>query len=137
NDSWLTISSGGTGTGNGTVTYAVAANTGTSPRTGTLTVGGVIVTVTQAGAAASCTYSISPTSTTVTNQAITKSVTVAATAGCSWTAVSNVSWITITGGASGTGNGTVTYSVAAYIGTQIRVGTMTIAGKTFTIYQTP
>ncbi len=31
---------------------------------------------------------------------------------CSWTAVPNVAWITVTGGASGTGNGTIVFSVA-------------------------
>ncbi len=30
-----------------------------------------------------------------------------------WTAISNAAWLTITAGASGTGNGTVTYNVAA------------------------
>jgi hypothetical protein len=52
---------------------------------------------------------------------------------CNWTAVSNVSWITITSGASGTGSGTVTYSVAST--TSSRTGTMTIAGLTFTVKQ--
>jgi hypothetical protein len=34
-------------------------------------------------------------------------VTVTAGTGCGWTGVSNASWITVTGGASGSGNGTV------------------------------
>ena len=41
------------------------------------------------------------------------SVTVTAGAGCAWTATSNAAWISITAGGSGTGNGTVSYSVAA------------------------
>jgi len=54
-----------------------------------------------------------------------------------WTAVSNVSWITITAGSNGTGSGTVSYSVAPYGGPpKNRTGTMTIAGKTFTVKQT-
>ena len=52
---------------------------------------------------------------------------------CNWTAVSNASWITITSPASGNGNGTVTYSVART--TTRRSGTMTIAGRTFTVTQ--
>jgi hypothetical protein len=40
----------------------------------------------------------------------------------------------VTGGASGTGGGTVTYSVAANSGAT-RVGTLTIAGITYTVTQ--
>ncbi len=54
--------------------------------------------------------------------------------GCGWTAVSNAAWITITSGASGTGNGTVAYTVAADSG-DLRVGTITITGQTFTVTQ--
>ncbi len=57
-----------------------------------------------------------------------------AKAGCAWTAVSNVPWITITSGRSGTGNGTVQYSVASNTG-GVRTGTITIAGQTFTVIQ--
>jgi len=56
------------------------------------------------------------------------------TSPCSWTATSNAAWITITGGSSGTGNGTVTYNVAANTGA-VRTGTITIAGQTFTVIQ--
>jgi hypothetical protein len=63
-------------------------------------------------------------------------VAVTAGAGCTWTAVSNVSWITITAGASGSGGGTVSYSVAPYGGPpKNRTGTMTIAGLTFSVKQ--
>jgi Putative binding domain, N-terminal len=57
--------------------------------------------------------------------------------GCTWTAVSNVSWVTVTVGSSGTGNGTVNYSVGPYGGPpKKRAGTMTIAEQTFTVNQT-
>jgi serine protease len=82
-----------------------------------------------------CTYSISPTSASYAAVGGTGSVSVTAGAGCNWTAVSNATFITITGGASGTGNGTVSYSVAANAGTTSRTGTMTIAGQTFTVTQ--
>ena len=63
-------------------------------------------------------------------------VNVTAPAGCAWTATSTASWITITGGAAGSGAGTVSYSVAPYTGRpRKRSGTMTIAGRTFTIRQ--
>jgi hypothetical protein len=55
-------------------------------------------------------------------------------AACGWTASSNASWITVTSGASGTGNGTVTYSYTANDGKD-RKGTLTVAGRTFTLDQ--
>ena len=62
------------------------------------------------------------------------SIGVTATSGCSWNVSSNASWINITSGSSGTGNGTVSYSVSGNTGSS-RTGTITIAGKTFTVTQ--
>jgi len=61
------------------------------------------------------------------------SVDVITVASCDWTAVSNNSFIQITSGSSGSGNGTVTFTVDA-AGAN-RTGTMTVAGKTFTVNQ--
>jgi len=61
-------------------------------------------------------------------------VSVTAPAGCAWTAGSNVSFVTITSGSSGNGNGSVGYSVAANSGAA-RSGSMTIAGQVVTISQ--
>ena len=82
-----------------------------------------------------CIYSISPTTLAAAYGGVSGQ-TVAVTAGdnCTWTAVSNSTWITVTSGASGTGSGTVTYNVATNTGTA-RTGTMTIAGQTFTVTQ--
>jgi uncharacterized repeat protein (TIGR01451 family) len=55
--------------------------------------------------------------------------------GCGWTAVSNAPWITITSGSLGNGNGTVQYQVAINSTGSPRMGTMTIAGATFTVNQ--
>jgi hypothetical protein len=49
--------------------------------------------------------------------------------------VSNDAWITITGGASGAGPGTVTYNVAANATGASRTGTITIADQTFSVTQ--
>jgi hypothetical protein len=62
-------------------------------------------------------------------------VTVTTSAGCNWTAASNNSFITITSGASGSGGGTVNYSVAANTGSLSRNGSMTIAGLNFSVSQ--
>ena len=62
------------------------------------------------------------------------SVQVNAAAGSAWVAISNDAWITITSGASGSGSGAVTFSVAAN-GGGARSGTINIGGETFTINQ--
>ena len=63
-------------------------------------------------------------------------VVVAALAGCSWTAVSNADWITITSGAAGSGAGTVLYSVARnQESKKVRTGTISVAGLSFTVNQ--
>ena len=83
-----------------------------------------------------CTYSIAPARETYGADGGTGAVTVTAGAGCPWTADSNATWITITGGATGSGNGTVNYSVAAYAGKpKNRNGSMTVAGQSFSIKQ--
>ncbi len=55
-------------------------------------------------------------------------------AGCNWTANSNANWITVTSGASGTGNGAVGFIVPPNLG-DARTGTITVAGHTFTVTQ--
>jgi Putative binding domain, N-terminal len=54
---------------------------------------------------------------------------------CGWTARSNVSWLTITSGSDGSGDGTVSFTVTANPSPSRRTGTLTIAGKTFTVSQ--
>jgi hypothetical protein len=85
--------------------------------------------------AAPCNYSLTSSSQQCDASGGTWNVNVNAPNGCSWTAASNASWITITSGASGSGNGTVYYSVSANSSTNSRSGTMTIAGQSFTITQ--
>jgi hypothetical protein len=82
-----------------------------------------------------CSFSLSSNSQNFSAAGGTSSVNVITATGCAWTAVSNDAFITITMGSSGSGNGTVNYSVAANAG-PARVGTMTIAGITFTVNQT-
>ncbi len=82
-----------------------------------------------------CSYAISPTSQNIISGGGADSVNVSSGGGCAWTAASNAAWITITSGASGSGNGQVAYSVAANNSATQRTGTMTIAGQTFTVTQ--
>ena len=131
NAGWLTVTGGASGSGNGTVGYSVQANTG-GARVGTLSIAGQTFTVNQD--ALSCDYSINPQSASVAATGGTGSVGVTAAAGCMWSASSNANWLTVTGGASGTGNGTVGYLVQANTG-GARAGTLSIAGQTFTVNQ--
>ncbi|NOT25579.1 MAG: BACON domain-containing protein [Acidobacteria bacterium] len=87
-------------------------------------------------ASVACTFVISPSKADFGINGGTAMVAVTAPAGCSWTAVSNVAWITIAGVSSTSGNGTVSYSVAVYTGRpKNRNATMTIAGQTFAVKQ--
>ena len=62
-------------------------------------------------------------------------VGVTSVAACGWIAESNASWLTITGGFSGTGNGSVSYSVTANFGSSIRSAAIVVGGRTFNVYQ--
>jgi Putative binding domain, N-terminal len=131
---WLTVTGGASGTGNGAVSFSAAANGTTSTRTATITVNGQVFTVTQAGTT-SCNYTLTPTSRAfVAGGGTNKTFTVTTTAGCGWTAVSSASWVTITAGASGTGNGTVRYNVAANT-SSARTATITVNGRVHTVTQ--
>ncbi len=86
-----------------------------------------------------CTYSIAPASATMAAGAGSGSVALTASNSvCGWTAAvtstANPQWLTITSGASGSGNGTVNYSVTANSGAS-RTGVLTIGNQTFTVRQ--
>jgi sugar lactone lactonase YvrE len=129
--SWITVSGSASGTGSGNATVVVAANAGAA-RTGTFSISGVSVQVSQT--AASCSYALAFGGQAFGLAGGTGSVGVIASSWCSWTASSPVSWVTLTGGATGTGNGTVTYQVAANSG-GAQTGSLTIAGLPFTVEQ--
>lgn len=126
--SWLETTS--TGTGSGTGSFTVAANTG-GPRSASISVNGQSFIVTQSSG---CAYTFVPASQTVPAAGGSFSIDVTATStGCAWTADTTDPWITgVSGGA--TGNGSVTYSVAANPGTA-RSGAVTIGGQSFTVSQ--
>ncbi len=135
NVGWVTITQGASGSGAGEVRYTVAPNTSAGSRAASLSVAGLTFSITQSGATPpACSYSISPASASIASGGGTGAVSISAGAGCAWTAASSVGWIRITSGASGSGNGTVNYTVDPNTG-EARAGTMTIAGRTFTVSQ--
>jgi Putative binding domain, N-terminal len=130
--SWITVTSGANGTGNGTVNFSATANTG-SARSGTLLIAGQTVSVTQP-APATCSYTVTPTSRSMPVGGGSSTFSVGTTSGCTWSAASQSGWITVTGGASGTGNGSVGFTAAANTGPS-RTGTINIAGIDVSVTQ--
>ncbi|HXV26942.1 MAG TPA: BACON domain-containing protein [Candidatus Paceibacterota bacterium] len=151
-----------TATGNGTAAYSVQANHG-GQRSGTLVIAGQTVVITQDGRPASpaptplppgptppppaptppptpppppaCSYAVQQSPQHFTYQGGNGGFSVSTSRhDCQWTAVSQAPWIAVTGGASGTGNGSVSYVVAGN-GGPARTGTIAVAGKTVTIQQ--
>ena len=130
NDSWITITSGSSGSGNGTVNYDVSANTG-GLRIGSMTIAGISFTVYQSDVNPNCDFMApQPSSRSVNVGGGSFSVTLngATQTNCTWSASSNVGWVTITSGGSGTGNGTVNYTVAANGTGVVRVAEITFSG---------
>jgi hypothetical protein len=132
NVDWIAVTSpsGGAGLGTNVVTYVVQANGGAS-RTGTIQVGPVRFTVNQPAGA--CIQTLNPMQ--VDLPATGGNGTVQVTSNCTWTAVSNDAWITITGGASANRDGTLSYSVQANPLAPSRSGTIRIGNQTFTVNQ--
>ena len=60
---------------------------------------------------------------------------VTAAGGCEWSAASNVAWLTLSAGALGAGNGSVSFNVAPNPTAQSRTGTLVVAGQTITVVQ--
>jgi hypothetical protein len=85
---------------------------------------------------ADCTFILSHSSDGIGTTSVLGSITVTpSSSNCSWTATSNVSWISITSVNNGTGSGTVAYQVSDNTSGSRRSGTITIGGQPFTITQ--
>ena len=122
---WIAVAGASSGLGSASVTLMVAPNTGAS-LSATILIGGASFTVTQPAAAA-CVYSLSPGGQAFGAAGGTGTINVAVSTGCPWSAASNASWIAITGGNSGNGNGSVSFQAAPNPGAA-RSGTVTVAG---------
>ena len=130
---WIVVTSGAASVGTGAVDMTVAANPG-GPRSGVVTVAGQSFTVNQASG---CAYTVSPETIAAPTGGTTAKVDVTAATGCTWTATSDASWITVTAGAAGSGPGQVDLAIAAHSGSSARTGTVMIAGRTVTVSQEP
>jgi hypothetical protein len=88
-----------------------------------------------------CTYALTPTQTTFPKTGgsgiVTVDVTGNSPAVCSWTAKSNASWIKITSGSTGTGDGSVGFTVAKNTTRKSRTGTISVGDQQVKITQNP
>jgi len=139
NRDWLIITQNDSGVGSiAEIEYSVSPNYSNSNRNGTINVGGQIHTVSQAGVNCSIS-SINPTTASVSASGGTGTISFSNSNNtCSWTAVSDSSWLNITQGSSGTGeNGTLTYTVQANPLTFSRIGKITLNSSEILITQEP
>ena len=128
---WLTVAPA-TGTGPGVVGFTAAANPSAAPRSAVLVIAGLSFGVTQAGSG--CTFTLSPTSQSISSAGGDGLFSVQTEAGCSWTASTDQGWIVLTVN-SGSGTGSVIYTVAVNESVESRVGAITVADKSFSIVQ--
>lgn len=129
--SWASVVIGAAGTGSGTVSLSVNVNTATGERTATVTIGGQSLIVTQSG---SCSFVVSPLAVSAPSAGVTSgAASVTTQAGCAWTSTTATSWLTVLG--SGTGSGSITYTVGRNPSGNDRTGTLAVAGKSIVVTQ--
>jgi len=129
---WISGLTPSSGQGNQSVLFQVAANSGPA-RQGEILFNDSHVLIQQDGI--DCALQVDPQSQTIGPDITTGSVNVTTAAGCTWTASSNASWLLVTAGASGNGNGAVAYRADANAG-PTRTGVLTIGGIAVPITQT-
>lgn len=112
NASWISIIDKSSGYGDYVLTLAVNANPSFERRTGTVSIGTATFTISQAGASTAA-LSIAPATATAAASGAYGNVAVYATPDAPWTAESLSSWLTISEGAFGAGNGNIKYVASA------------------------
>jgi Tol biopolymer transport system component len=131
-ETWLTVSSR---SGPGIVRYTVTENTTSFERRATLTVQGIAISVVQAGTPPdiNCAYGVTPPSVRVPLGVPSASFTVTpSNQACTWSAHSDVPWMTPSAGETGTGSGAVVFALQPNAG-GTRRGTASVAGRTVTV----
>jgi Viral BACON domain/Putative binding domain, N-terminal len=83
-----------------------------------------------------CTITLDPTTRTFPSDGGSGSISVAASAAsCAWTTETDASWVTIVSGATGTGSGTVRYTVAGNPSVDVRTASLAVGGQVHGITQ--
>jgi hypothetical protein len=86
--------------------------------------------------AQTCTFTLSTNNQSFSAAGGTATFNVNTTTNCDWTVSNTVPWITITGGASGAGTGTVSYSVATNTSATGRSGALIVGDETNSVINT-
>jgi hypothetical protein len=134
--SWVAVSGTASGSGPATIGYTVGSNTSTGRRTAKLSVAGQSHAIAQEGRVAqSCAYELSPAEFRTGKDAVNGTFTVTTAQGCTWSASSNSSWLSLIDGTQGTGNGVVSYGVSRNPTIDDRVGTIAVGNAAFTVTQ--
>jgi hypothetical protein len=84
---------------------------------------------------ATCDFTFSPPSASFASSGGSGSVSINTTPECGWTAASSNPWITITSATSGTGSGSISYSVAPNTQGQQLTGSITIGDLTYSVVE--
>jgi hypothetical protein len=100
-----------------------------------LKVGAASITVTQDAAVPTCDFTVKPQQVSVDAGGGTRNIDVHTSKDCKWTAESNVTWIVVTSGASGNGNGSVDLRIEANADSVSRTGTVRVAGVDVVVQQ--
>ena len=134
---WIQVTAGASGTGNGNVAFNVlpntpAANIGAPGRTGTISIAGYTYTVTQGDLSCVYTVALEASGTGAFSNLID---VYTSNPQCTWTASPQVSWISVSSGASGTGNGVVKFAMQPNTSVTARMGGLNVAGQAFTFVQ--
>lgn len=82
-----------------------------------------------------CTFTLNSQTTSFTSAGGSGTLTVSPNGNCFWTATSTASWLVIGSNSSGTGAGSVAFTVQANSGTASRTATITVGGRTVVITQ--
>jgi hypothetical protein len=144
---WLTVPNGSSGSGTGAITIAFSENYD-APRDGIVMVrwptptAGQNIRIAQAG----CLYAVSRDSFTVAaaggtgtfdvlQQSLPNTCGGATQDRCIWSAVSDVPWITVSGGMPRSGDNPVAFTVAANATGAARVGRITVRDKVVVVTQ--
>ncbi len=128
---WITNLTAQSGNTSSNFTYALSAHVGGAPRVGVVWVNDQSFTVIQQP----CAFAIDPVSRAHFYSAQTGSICVAAGPVCAWAIENTNSWISFSSPLQVMGNGRVDYAVEANPTSNPRLGTFSVAGIGFTVFQ--
>lgn len=129
---WISIVNAA-GTGSRNISFSVTGNPGVAPRVGQWTVGDKTIAVTQT---ADCAFTLTPASASLPSARTPSSFLINANANrCAWTAVPQDSWLSISLGGSGTGDGTSGYTAEQNLTPAARTSSILVVNRSHTVNQ--